>query len=116
MTKEELDAIIVELWGRTPSLKEAILNEPKETEGEKCARLAYEAQQQRKKYEAEEKRYLDVLKALANDKTTEFGAYMFLKSPRKGSIDYKMVPELLGLDLEPYRNVDATVWQLIKKD
>ena len=111
LTQHELNELIREIWpDNVPH------QEPTETEGERIARLAYEAQLKRKQYEAEEKRYLEVLKTMACGETAEFGIYMFAKTKRQGNINYKAIPQLLDIDLEPYRAPDISIWHLSKKD
>lgn len=67
---------------------------PYETEGERLAREAYEASIERKKFEQIERKCLEQLKALADNKTTQFGDFELQKSYRAGSIDYSIIPEL----------------------
>ena len=83
--------------------------------GEHFAKEAYEAQQQRKKYERIEKEALDKLKMLSEGKTTEYGEFVFSKTLRAGSINYAAIPELLNVRLEEYRKADVESWSLTKK-
>jgi len=54
------------------------------------------------------------LKALCEAPSRGFGCTISTVE-RKGSVDYKAIPELKGLDLEPYRK-DSTTYQVIKHD
>ena len=83
--------------------------------GAAIAKEAYEAQQQRKKYERIEKEALDELKTLSEGKTTEYGEFVFSKTLRAGSINYAAIPELLNVRLEEYRKADVESWSLTKR-
>lgn len=81
---------------------------------ETIAQALWDAQEMRKKYEAQEKILKDQLKTLAAGKTSHFGSFLFALKERKGSINYAQVPQLMGVDLEPYRSSPVPVWELIK--
>jgi len=76
------------------------------------AEAVYKLQQKRKKIEEMERAAIEELKILSQDKTTVGGKFLFAKEERKGSIDYKAVPVLRGLDLEPYRKENVIYFKL----
>ncbi len=46
------------------------------------------------------------------EKQSEINGHKLTKVERKGSIDYKKVPELEGVDLEPFRKKSSEYWKL----
>jgi putative phage-type endonuclease len=58
------------------------------------------------------------LKALAGNKNAQGGGIRLTKSFCKGRVDYDAVPELIGVDLDPYRKPPCEKWRLsaINKD
>ena len=78
------------------------------------AKEAFEIQNQRKYYQAKEKELLDNLKALSDHKNATGGEFMFISIERKGTIDYKNIPELKLIDVEPYRKDSCLSWKLSK--
>lgn len=112
LTQEEMDEMINMIW---PGPDSSVYTfGPQITHAEDIAKKAYEAQQMRKSFEAEERRYLDELKALAKGETQTWGDYGFIKEMRSGSVDYSKIPELQGVKLEDYRKDKVVVWKLIK--
>jgi hypothetical protein len=65
-----------------------------------------------KELKAQERLLKDKLIALLHNKPKATPNYVFTYTIRKGSIDYKLVPELKGVDLEPYRKAEVTQWTL----
>ena len=76
------------------------------------AQLLYQIQEQRKDLIKREAELKEQLIALSGDKTHSEGAYIFLKDIRKGSVQYKDIPELKSVDLEQYRSSLVTSWSL----
>lgn len=76
------------------------------------AALVHKLQQKRKKIEEAERKALEELKILSKDETCAGGGYLFAKEERKGTVDFKSIPILRGLDLEPYRKENITYWKL----
>lgn len=52
------------------------------------------------------------LKGLSGGKTAKRGRYEYACSARKGSVNYAVVPQLQGINLEPYRKPDVQTWKL----
>ena len=46
------------------------------------------------------------------DRQAEVNGHKLTKVERKGSVDYKKVKELDGIDLEPYRKNPTSHWML----
>jgi len=78
------------------------------------AKEAYEAQQQRLEATYKERKLIDQLKALSDNKSATCGEYVFALSFRKGSVDYKRIPSLVGIDLDEYRSEDVETWKLLR--
>lgn len=62
--------------------------------------------------EARKKEILAELVALAGEKDAEVHGRKLTRVERKGAVDYGRVPELNGLDLEPYRKAGSEFWKL----
>jgi putative phage-type endonuclease len=58
------------------------------------------------------KEILDSLILLANEQDAEICGKKLTQVERKGAIDYKKVPELKDVDLEPYRKAASSYWRL----
>lgn len=61
-------------------------------------------------------KYVDQLKAtllvMADGHQCKGGGLVISKSERKGAVDYAAIPELAGVDLEPYRKAAVVAWSL----
>jgi hypothetical protein len=79
------------------------------------ADLLYKTKQAIKYYETMSKLYLEQLKILSGNKSYTGEHYEFKAIARQGTIDYKKVPELFGINLEPYRGEPITSWTLTEK-
>lgn len=66
----------------------------------------------RKKYEEMENKAIAELKSMSEHASSQGGLYRFIKSFRKGSIDYAAIPELQFIDVEQYRKADSIMWKL----
>jgi len=87
----------------------------REKEWENIAKEAYKAQKRRKEYEMLEKKLLEQLKFLSENESSESKNFRYQKIERKGSILYSKIPQLQGIDLEPYRKEGLTTsWKLFK--
>ena len=60
------------------------------------------------------KQLKDELKNLSEGLNCRAGAYRMVSSTRKGTIDYSLIPELMGKDLECYRKTNSRTWALQK--
>ena len=76
------------------------------------ARQLYNLKQQIKDLEAEASKIEIELKAIQHNETMEFGGVKYEKSTRPGSVDYSLIPQLMGVDLEPFRKSEIVVWKL----
>lgn len=83
-------------------------------EGEwiEVATKRYQIQKQMKQLKDEDERLYEDLVRMSEDKSSKGGGYKFTRSEKSGSIDYSLVPQLLGVDLEPYRKKSFTQWRL----
>ena len=54
----------------------------------------------------------DELKSLSDGLNSRCGEFMFTGSTRKGLVDYGMIPELSGVDLDRYRKNPTVAWSL----
>lgn len=62
--------------------------------------------------EKTEKELRETLIHLAADKNCIGAGVKVLKTARRGSIDYREIPELSGVDLEQYRKANITCWRV----
>lgn len=69
-----------------------------------------ELQSNRKRIELEEKRVKEEMISLQNNQPFQSGRYALDMVVRKGSVNYKDIPELKGIDLESYRGEEVTSW------
>lgn len=65
-----------------------------------------------KKLEKEKEMCRKELLRLSNGRNSKGNGVILTKSFRRGSIDYKAVPELSGIDLEQYRKPTSESWRL----
>ncbi len=65
---------------------------------------------QLKELEAKEKAYKDQLIAMANGDNCQGAGVKLTQFVRKGTVDYAAIPELKGLDLNPYRKAPIKGW------
>lgn len=78
----------------------------------KTASELYEIQQQRKELQELESVLKADLVRMSHHKTAIGGKFVFSLSFRKGSINYKAIPELKNIDLETYRGEKVETWKL----
>ncbi len=84
-------------------------------EDEDFARLAAEwgnLTKQLALLEKKEKEYRAALIARANGQNAKGNGITLTKIVRKGAVDYKKVPELIGVDLEVYRKEPVESWRI----
>lgn len=67
---------------------------------------------QRKALEKEEKEAEEALRSVSDGKNSFFKDIRYTNSLRKGSIDYRNIPELKGIDLEGYRKSSSSMWTI----
>jgi hypothetical protein len=79
------------------------------------AREAYKAQKLRKQYEELEKKLLEQLKEVSENKSSFGGGFKFQCIERKGSIDYGSIEMLKTINLEQYRRDSTQSWKLFKE-
>lgn len=72
----------------------------------------YKIQQYINHYKTKAVSLAERLKTLSNFETTIAGGFKFAKSMRKGSIDYKKIEILKGMNVEIYRKKDSETWKL----
>lgn len=77
-----------------------------------CAKKALEYKKLRKFYQEQEEKYCQKAQELAEYKDFCAGGMKLTYTVRKGSVNYKTIPLLQGLDLEPYRNKSVTIAKL----
>lgn len=65
--------------------------------------------------EKQEKEYRAALIAKAGGQNAKGSGICLTKILRKGTVDYKRVPELIGIDLEKYRKEPSESWRLVAK-
>lgn len=75
----------------------------------------YRVKQELKQYEALEKKLTEQLKDLCKNVSYMTESYAFVYIKRIGSVDYSKVPELKGVNLEPYRRAGTFAWTLSKQ-
>jgi hypothetical protein len=72
----------------------------------------YKIQKIRREVEREEAELLSQLKELSGNESSRGGSFKFTATERKGSIDYKAIPELRMINLELYRKESVITWKL----
>ena len=55
---------------------------------------------------------LETLGEASGQKTLKGGGITITRTERKGSVDYSKIPELQGIDLEPYRKAGSSYWKI----
>jgi len=75
----------------------------------------WEARKKRMYYEKLEQDFLNKLKISSNNTPSRANGFLFSYLERKGNIDYSLIPELVGLNLEQHRNPSVIVWKLEKE-
>lgn len=70
-------------------------------------------QAKRKELEKEETIVSEQLKELSNHESCEIDGVSYTLSLRSGNVDYSRIPQLLGVDLTPYRKAPVKSWKLL---
>lgn len=89
--------------------------EPQKSDWIEYARKAYKADVAIKQLQKEYKELMDQLKLMADYKAAKGGGYYLTRIESKGAVQYKDIPELQGLDLEPYRGSLKVSWKIERK-
>lgn len=76
------------------------------------AKRLYKIQKEIKQLEVDEKLIMEQLKNLSNNSSARGDIFLFMKTMRKGSVNYKDIPQLNGVDLEKYRGKSVESWKL----
>jgi hypothetical protein len=78
----------------------------------KKAQEAFDLQQKRKALEAMEDQAILELKELSGDLNSFGGGFKYECSTRAGTVDYKAIPQLKGVNLDMYRKPASVMWKL----
>lgn len=78
----------------------------------KQAERLLEIKEKRKSLEKQEKEEEKSLRSLSNDENSFFNELRYTKSIRKGRVDYGNIPALEGIELDPYRKPNSSMWTL----
>lgn len=65
-----------------------------------------------KNYKLQEELLEEKLREISEDKSSCSGDYKYLKSIRKGNIDYTSIAELKDVDIEKYRKPSTFIWKI----
>lgn len=76
------------------------------------AQEAFAAKEMRKHYEELENQLLQELKETCGYTNFIVGSYVFEKSVRSGSLDYKAIIKDYKVDVAPYKKDDVETWRL----
>lgn len=76
------------------------------------AKEVFDLQQQRKLWEEKEAMALAELKEMNGDLNSFGGGYKYECSIRTGSVDYKAIPQLKGVNVDLYRKENTVIWKL----
>jgi len=52
------------------------------------------------------------LRELSNNESASGDGYRYSKFSRPGSVEYKLIPEIKGIDLDQYRKDEVNYWKL----
>ena len=85
-------------------------------EWNKLAHEAWKIRRKRKELQEQEQKLSIKLKQnILTIKKHMSRDFIFIPIERKGTISYKIIPELLEIDLELYRGEKTVIWKLEKK-
>lgn len=71
-------------------------------------------QKKLREFEKRDKELRDILISMSNGQNSTGAGINVCKMARKGTIQYNMVPELQGVDLEPYRKEPIELWRITR--
>ncbi len=89
-----------------------LMNKNAHTKWVELAEQAYKVTELRKECERREAELYQQLTKLSRNKACKGGGYIYKSIERKGSIEYKAIPELKMIDLEKYRKPSTIFWKL----
>jgi putative phage-type endonuclease len=105
-----------EFWDCLVSFKEPALSERDYMERDEKwyeqAKKLKEIKALKKEIESKEKEQEKILREISGEKPSFFKDLKYFYYMRKGAVDYSKIPELAGVDLEPYRKKYSTVWRI----
>lgn len=78
----------------------------------KKAREVYDLTQKRKMLEVQEAQAIAELKELSSNLNSVGGGFKYESSTRAGTVDYKAIPQLKGVNLDIYRKPAVVYWKL----
>ena len=78
----------------------------------RAAQDLFDIQQQRKQLEQKEDILIEQLKELSAGLSSYGGGYKYEATTRLGSVDYKAIPQLKGVNVDFYRKAATLVWKL----
>lgn len=96
-----------------PKLTERDYVERNDIEWQELSNAYLETQKLLKSLEEQEKLMKERLISLAGRSNAKGGGIKLSKVVRKGSVDYQMVPELKGINLEKYRKPAIETWRVL---
>lgn len=73
---------------------------------------AYESNQEMLYYRKKYENLKEEIKIKCGDRSVESSFYKFIKTKRKGTVQYKNIPELDNVDLDNYRAPDTEAWSI----
>lgn len=76
------------------------------------AQEVFDLQQQRKLWEEKEAQAVAELKEINGDLNSFGGGYKYEGIVRIGTVDYKAIPQLKGVNLDIYRKPSTLMWKL----
>ena len=85
--------------------------------GEKWVNVAaelYDVKQTLKELTKRDKELSDKLKEMSEYRNATGGPFLYTVTYNKGRVEYELIPELKGVDLEPYRGDQISVWKITK--
>lgn len=108
-----------EFWDCVQNFKAPALtdNDYRERDKEwyKHASRVLELKERRKTLEKEEKEAEEALSTMSQGQNSFFDDLRYTGSIRKGSVDYKKIPDLEGINLEAYRKPSSSMWTLTSR-
>lgn len=76
----------------------------------------WQTQREMEKLKVEAQRLKSMLLHESNHSSIITSSFSYIKSYRKGPVQYKSIPELFNVDLEEYRSEEVETWKLIKTE
>ncbi len=85
------------------------------TEFDLLAGELYSHEMQAKHFKALADKAKDDLRKLCADTPHMTPNFAFIVETRRGNVDYSIIPELNGVELDDYRKKDVKIWKLSKQ-